>query len=119
LLHIPRGFDRPSAGVVARGARALAGLGPHRIARAGVARTFQTTRLFETLSVLENVLVGLLGGRPGSLAAALLGPPSVRAREWRLRAGARGLLALVGSARDPDALARHLPVRPKRPGQVA
>ena len=64
--------------------------------------------------MLENVLVGLLGGRPGSLAAALLGPPSVRAREWRLRAEARGLLAFVGYAGDPDALARNLPFGHKR-----
>ena len=119
LLNILSGFYRPSAGVVALGARALTGLGPHRIARAGVARTFQTTRLFETLSVLENVLVGLLGGRPGSLAAALLGPPSVRAREWRLRAEARGLLAFVGYAGDPDALARNLPFGHKRLVEIA
>jgi ABC-type branched-subunit amino acid transport system ATPase component/ABC-type branched-subunit amino acid transport system permease subunit len=119
LLNILSGFYRPSAGVVALGARALTGLGPHRIARAGVARTFQTTRLFETLSVLENVLVGLLGGRPGSLAAALLGPPSVRARERRLRAEARGLLAFVGYAGDPDALARNLPFGHKRLVEIA
>ena len=119
LLNILSGFYRPSAGVVALGACALTGLAPHRIARAGVARTFQTTRLFETLSVLENVLVGLLGGRPGSLAAALLGPPSVRARERRLRAEARGLLAFVGYAGDPDALARNLPFGHKRLVEIA
>ena len=119
LLNILSGFYRPSAGVVALGARALTGLGPHRIARAGVARTFQTTRLFETLSVLENVLVGLLGGRPGSLAAALLGPPSVRARERRFRAEARGLLAFVGYAGDPDVLARNLPFGHKRLVEIA
>jgi branched-chain amino acid transport system ATP-binding protein len=119
LLNILSGFYRPSAGVVAFGARALTGLGPHRIARAGVARTFQTTRLFETLSVLENVLVGLLGGRPGSLAGALLGAPSVSARERRLRAEARGLLAFVGYAGDPDALARNLPFGGKRLVEIA
>jgi len=119
LLNILSGFYRPSAGVVALGACALTGLGPHRIARAGVARTFQTTRLFETLSVLENVLVGLLGGRPGSLAAALLGPPSVRARERRFRAEARGLLAFVGYAGDPDVLARNLPFGHKRLVEIA
>src|SRR5205814_6651293 len=58
-------------------------------------------------------------GRPGSLAAALLGPPSVRAREWRLRAEARGLLAFVGYAGDPDALARNLPFGHKRLVEIA
>ncbi len=119
LLNILSGFYRPSAGTVALGGRALAGLGPHRIARAGVGRTFQTTHLFETLTVLENVMVGLRGGRPGSLAAALVGLPGVRAGERRLVAEARGLLAFVGYTGDPDELARNLPFGHKRLVEIA
>ncbi len=119
LLNILSGFYRPSAGAVDFGPRALAGQAPHRIARAGIGRTFQTTHLFETLSVLENVMVGLRGGRPGSLISALAGTPAVAAGERRLRAEARALLAFVGYAGDPDELARNLPFGHKRLVEIA
>jgi ABC-type branched-subunit amino acid transport system ATPase component/ABC-type branched-subunit amino acid transport system permease subunit len=119
LLNILSGFYRPSAGAVDFGSRALAGLPPHRIARAGIGRTFQTAHLFETMTVLENAMVGLTGGRPDSLAAALAGLPAVSAREQRLRAEARGLLAFVGYTGDPDAVARNLPFGHKRLVEIA
>jgi branched-chain amino acid transport system ATP-binding protein len=119
LLNILSGFYRPSAGAVDFGSRALAGLSPHRIARAGIGRTFQTAHLFETLTVLENVMVGLAGGRPGSLLAALVGLPAVGAGEARRRAEARGLLAFVGYTGDPHELARNLPFGHKRLVEIA
>ncbi len=119
LLNILSGFYRPSAGAVDFGPRALAGLPPHRIARAGIGRTFQTAHLFETMTVLENAMVGLTGGRPESLAAALAGLPAVSAGEQRLRAEARGLLAFVGYTGDPDAVARNLPFGHKRLVEIA
>jgi len=119
LLNILSGFYRPSAGAVDFGSRALAGLPPHRIARAGIGRTFQTAHLFETMTVLENAMVGLTGGRPHSLAAALAGLPAVSAGERRLRAEARGLLAFVGYTGDPDAVARNLPFGHKRLVEIA
>ncbi len=119
LLNILSGFYRPSAGAVDFGRRSLAGLPPHRIARAGIGRTFQTTHLFETLSVLDNVRIGLRGGRPGSLAAALLGLPGVRAGERRLAAEARGLLDFVGYRGDPHELARNLPFGHRRLVEIA
>ena len=119
LLNILSGYYRPSAGAVDFGPRSLAGLPPHRIARAGIGRTFQTAHLFETMTVLENVMVGLTGGRPGSLAAALVGLPAVSAGETRLTMEARGLLAFVGYRGDPDELARNLPFGHKRLVELA
>ena len=119
LLNILSGYYRPSTGVVDFGPRSLAGLPPHRIARAGIGRTFQTAHLFETMTVLENVMVGLTGGRPGSLAAALVGLHAVSAGEARLTMEARGLLAFVGYRGDPDELARNLPFGHKRLVELA
>jgi ABC-type branched-subunit amino acid transport system ATPase component/ABC-type branched-subunit amino acid transport system permease subunit len=119
LLNILSGYYRPSAGRVDFGPRSLAGLPPHRIARAGIGRTFQTAHLFETMTVLENVMVGLTGGRPGSLAAALVGLPAVTAGEARLTMEARGLLAFVGFGGDPHELARNLPFGHKRLVELA
>ena len=71
------------------------------------------------MTVLENVMVGLTGGRPGSLAAALVGLPAVSAGETRLTMEARGLLAFVGYRGDPHELARNLPFGHKRLVELA
>src|SRR5206468_7194948 len=54
LLNLICGFYRPSAGTVRLGPIELGGRPAFRVARAGVARTFQTPQLFEQMSVLEN-----------------------------------------------------------------
>ncbi|WP_238245438.1 branched-chain amino acid ABC transporter ATP-binding protein/permease [Methylobacterium iners] len=63
LLNVVSGFYRPDAGTIHLGERQLAGLASHRIARAGIARTYQTTRLFASLSVLDNVRLAFEPGR--------------------------------------------------------
>ena len=119
LLNLLSGFYRPGAGQIGFGERQLAGEPPHRIARAGVGRTVQTTQLFDTMTVVENVAVGLAGQRIGSVWAALGGTAPVRARERRLRAEALGLLEFVGYKGDPDEQARNLPFGHKRLVEIA
>ncbi|WP_019903156.1 branched-chain amino acid ABC transporter ATP-binding protein/permease [Methylobacterium sp. 77] len=68
VLNMVSGFYRPSAGAIRLAGqdgagRNLAGLPAHRIARAGIARTYQTTRLFGSLSVLDNVALAIAPGR--------------------------------------------------------
>jgi ABC-type branched-subunit amino acid transport system ATPase component len=58
LVNLLTGLHRPSAGQVLLDGRRLDGARPHRIARMGVARTFQNIRLFGNLPALENVLAG-------------------------------------------------------------
>jgi branched-chain amino acid transport system ATP-binding protein/branched-chain amino acid transport system permease protein len=99
LLNILSGFYRATAGALQLGDRVLDGVTPHAIARAGVARTFQTTQLFDTMTAVENVEVGL-GGAGG-------------------RAEALGLLAFVGYKGDPDETARNLPFGVKRLVEIA
>jgi branched-chain amino acid transport system ATP-binding protein len=60
LFHILSGFLAPDAGSIQYDGRPLAGLRPHDICQRGMVRTFQITRPFQRLSVLENVLVGAL-----------------------------------------------------------
>ena len=59
LLGLLAGTVRPDAGQVAVGGQALRGTGIHRMVRHGVARTFQTTRLFADRTVAENFAVGV------------------------------------------------------------
>jgi branched-chain amino acid transport system ATP-binding protein len=66
LINLITGVTRADAGRARLGGRDLTGLAAHAVARAGVARTYQTSQLFAGLSVLDNVLVGLQRGRLGS-----------------------------------------------------
>jgi branched-chain amino acid transport system ATP-binding protein len=85
LVNALSGFVRPTEGRVSLGATDVTGWSPHRLARSGVARTFQSVRLFRGLTVLENAEAGALaaGARRGE----------ARRRAWeildRLRLTAR------------------------------
>ena len=70
VLNMIGGFYRPDAGTIRLGSgSSLAGAPAFRVARAGIARTYQTTQLFGTLSVLENVRIA---GADAATAEALL-----------------------------------------------
>jgi branched-chain amino acid transport system ATP-binding protein len=80
LVNVLSGFDRPDEGTVALGEREITRWSPHRRGRHGLARTFQHSHSFGSLSVRENVEVAALGvgagpreaaQRAGSLLAAL------------------------------------------------
>jgi branched-chain amino acid transport system ATP-binding protein len=58
FFNLVSGFYAPTEGSIAFDGQDVTGLPPHRMARCGVARTFQTTRLFPEASVLDNVMVG-------------------------------------------------------------
>ena len=92
LLNLMGGFYRPDSGRILLGGRDLAGRPSHIVARAGIGRTYQTTQLFPRMSVSENLLVALRGGRLGSIGPALFG----RRRDEGLHEAAEGLLAFAG-----------------------
>ncbi len=74
----------------------LAGLKTHQVTQRGIARTFQNIRLFASLSVVENVMIGrLVRTRTGVLGAVLRGA-TTRAEEAAIEARAHELLAYVG-----------------------
>ncbi len=61
FVNVLTGFQRPSAGRVRLAGQDITGWPPHRIGRAGLARTFQGVRLFLGLSVIENVAAAAVG----------------------------------------------------------
>jgi len=97
----------------------LAGLPAHRVARLGVARTFQNLRLFPRLSVLDNVLTGLTRQAESSLLQALLRPPALRHRERRLRLTALESLDTFGLADKAELPAGVLPYGDKKRVELA
>jgi branched-chain amino acid transport system ATP-binding protein len=112
-LNLACGFYRPDAGVIRLGAREIAGLASHKVARAGIARTYQTTQLFGDMSVVDNVLVAL---RRGRLAPAELLQPE---RDAERAALAESLLAFVGYAGALERPAGALPHVDKRLVEIA
>src|ERR1700723_2295994 len=60
LVNVVSGFQKPTAGTVRVDGKSVGGLTPNALARHGIARTFQSVRLFRRLSVLENVEVAAL-----------------------------------------------------------
>lgn len=78
VLGMIAGEIRPSRGSVRFDGRSLAGLPPHKVARAGIVRTFQLASVFSHLTVFENLLMGAYAPRIESLWATLVGR-----RVWR------------------------------------
>ncbi len=96
LFNVISGLTPANTGSVHWQERTIAGLSSHRIARLGIARTFQNLRLFHSLSCLENVLVGMHQHARQPPLAALLQRPSFQRREDQLQQQALELLALFG-----------------------
>jgi branched-chain amino acid transport system ATP-binding protein len=69
LFNLISGALVPKAGAIRFNGRDIAGLKPHRICKMGLARTFQSVRVFPDLPVAENVLLGSLFGRANGMSA--------------------------------------------------
>jgi len=89
---------RPTAGDIRLEGRTLVGLSPDHIVRRGIARTFQNIRLFNNMTVLENVLVGQHTQLKAQVLGAIFRPPSVVHEEQEARNRAIELLGFFGSA---------------------
>jgi ABC-type branched-subunit amino acid transport system ATPase component len=96
LFELVSGNLRPDAGRIRFRGVDLVGQAPHAIARLGLVRTFQASRVFAHLTVLENVLVGAHTRIDYGFLGALLRPPRVARAEAEARATAQAALALFG-----------------------
>ncbi len=101
VFNMLSGFYRPTAGSFALGEHTFEGGQAMRIARAGVARTYQTSQLFDSLSVADNVALAAQGGRLGWLfgRAPLAAPHTVqRTRDLLRYCGYTGSLSTPAAA---------------------
>ena len=104
LFNIISGVLRPTSGRIVFDGTDLAGISPWRFAAKGIGRTFQNLALFPTMTVLDNVLVGIHSRTRGDFASNALKLPWIGREEGRARETARELLAFL----DLDNVA-HLP----------
>jgi branched-chain amino acid transport system ATP-binding protein len=96
VFNVITGIYQPGSGDVRFAGRSIAGQSPHGIARLGIARTFQSLRLFLNMSVIENVLAATYGGTRATPAESVLRLPRARREERAARALAEEILSFFG-----------------------
>jgi branched-chain amino acid transport system ATP-binding protein len=119
VFNLLSGFLSPTQGTMAFAGHDLQGLPPHARTRLGVARTFQNIRLFEDLSVLDNVLVGLHCRRRTGWWEGLLHAPRYRREERQGRRRALSLLEEVDLKDAAQERAGQLPYGHQRRLEIA
>lgn len=109
LFNVISGFYKPDAGRITLAGKDLTGRRPDLIAREGVARTFQTSQLFNEMTVLENVMVGFHRRTRAGTLPSILGFGAVREEERFVREQAEAITAQVGLGQHREDLAGNLP----------
>ena len=119
LVNVLSGFYKADGGRFKFAGMAVHKYSAHQMAAQGVSRTFQATRLFPQLTVLENVMVGMHQHLGSGLAAALVSAPSTLNDERRAEAQALAALEIVGYTGDPHETADNLAFGHKRLVEIA
>jgi branched-chain amino acid transport system ATP-binding protein len=119
FFNMLTGVYVPTSGTIEFAGRDVTGKPPHAITELGIGRTFQNIRLFQHMTSLENVLVGMHCRLHGGIIRSILRTPGIRREERQARERARELLAFSGLRGRDDQLARNLPYGDQRRLEVA
>jgi branched-chain amino acid transport system ATP-binding protein len=96
LFNLITGIYRPDKGDIRLDGESIVGVAPHKITNRGVARTFQTLRLFLNMSVKDNVMAATYGGTHASLFESILRLPRARREQRESNVLAEEKLAFFG-----------------------
>jgi branched-chain amino acid transport system ATP-binding protein len=119
FFNMLTGVYKPTGGTISFLGEDVTGKPPHTITARGVGRTFQNIRLFQNMTALENVLVGMHARLRSNLFQSVLRTPAVKREEARARERARELLTFTGLRRHTHEIARNLPYGDQRRLEVA
>ncbi|HWL32970.1 MAG TPA: ABC transporter ATP-binding protein [Gaiellaceae bacterium] len=119
FFNMLTGVYKPTAGRIVFDGVDVSDKPPHAITELGVGRTFQNIRLFQHMTALENVLVGMHCRMRGGIFGSILRTPRVRREEKEAREGARELLRFSGLPGREKEIARNLPYGDQRRLEVA
>lgn len=109
VFNVVSGFYRPTEGQVLFEGKSLAGLMPHQVTGLGMARTFQNIRLWNSLTVLENLCISQHYSLGYGLLAAVVRSSGFRASEKRVRKTAEELLEVLGLSHYAQEYPKNLP----------
>ena len=123
LFNLLTGVYEPSKGTIVLSKngedKALHGLKPYTICKAGVARTFQNIRLFRDLTVLDNVRIAMHQNVNYGLFSSFFHLPSYRKEEERILSESMELLKILKLDHKKDELAKNLPYGEQRHLEIA
>ncbi|MBV8248147.1 MAG: ABC transporter ATP-binding protein [Comamonas sp.] len=119
FFNVITGLYAPDTGTFELAGKPYEPTAVHKVARAGIARTFQNIRLFAEMTAVENVMVGRHVRTHSGLIGAVLRTPRFKAEEAAIRARARELLDYVGIAKYEVFKARTLSYGDQRRLEIA
>ncbi len=96
LFNLITGIYRPDSGEIQFDGKNLVGVAPHKITERGVARTFQTLRLFLNMTVKENVMAAEYGHTKVGVLRSMLRTPGARREEREIHRVAEEKLSFFG-----------------------
>lgn len=119
VFNMLTGVYRPTEGDIILDGKNVTGKSPEKICRAGVARTFQNIRLFDKLSVLDNVKVGLHNQISYSMLTGIFRLPSFFRKEKAMNEKAMELLRIFDLDKEASLPASSLPYGKQRKLEIA
>jgi branched-chain amino acid transport system ATP-binding protein len=119
FFNMLTGVYKPTSGRILFDGEDVTGKPPHAITERGIGRTFQNIRLFQNMTALENVLVGMHSRLKGGILGSIFRTPRIRREEARATAHARELLEYSGLRKKDDEISRNLSYGDQRRLEVA
>ena len=119
IFNMVSGYYKPTGGDILFEGRSIAGKPTHVITHMGFARTFQNLRLFHSMTVLNNVMVGMSHRARLPVWELLFNPVSVRREEKELREEAMEILRLLKIDQYADEVASNMPYGTQRRVEMA
>ena len=119
FFNMLTGVYKPTAGRIVFDDTDLTGKPPHAITQLGIGRTFQNIRLFQQMTALENVLVGMHSRLKGGIVRSVLHTPGLKRQERAAADRARELLRFCSLRGGDDEWARNLSYGDQRRLEVA
>ncbi|HEV8603217.1 MAG TPA: ABC transporter ATP-binding protein [Gaiellaceae bacterium] len=119
FFNMLTGVYKPTAGRVFFDGSNITGKPPHAVTERGIGRTFQNIRLFQTMTSLENVLVGMHTRLTGGILRSILRTPGLKEEERQAGKRAAELLDFSGLRGRDEELARNLSYGDQRRLEVA
>ncbi len=119
FFNMLTGVYKPTSGRIEFADTDVTGKPPHAITERGIGRTFQNIRLFQHMTALENVLVGMHSRLRGGIIGSILRTPRVRREEREAHDRGRELLRFSGLRGRDNEMSRNLPYGDQRRLEVA
>jgi branched-chain amino acid transport system ATP-binding protein len=119
IFNLVTGAYKPTEGEVQLNGDDIVGLRPHQITAKGIARTFQTIRLWNELTVLDNICIAHASRIKYSLLDSILHSERYREEERQIKEQAMELLAVFGLEGSAQELAKNMPYGAQRRVEIA